>query len=90
MGEGVIDAVVSLRDTVAQIGGKIAGSFAAVLVDSLYGLSYKLIEMRAAGMAVAKGALHDDLRLGQVVDRPTHADLQRIALRGRRTDLLRM
>lgn len=50
----VIDAVVSLCDTVAQIGGKIAGGFAAVLVDRLHGLSYKLIEMRAAGMAVAK------------------------------------
>ena len=90
MGEGVIDAVVSLCDTVAQIGGKIAGGFAAVLVDRLHGLSYKLIEMRAAGMAVAKGALHHDLGFAQVINRPSHADLQRIALRGQRTYLLRM
>ena len=90
VGEGVIDAVVSLCDTVAQIGGKIAGGFAAVLVDRLHGLSYKLIEMRAAGMAVAKGALHHDLGFAQIINRPTHADLQRIALWGQRTYLLRM
>ena len=90
VGEGVIDAVVSLCDTVAQIGGKIAGGFAAVLVDRLHGLSYKLIEMRAAGMAVAKGALYHDLGFAQIINRPSHADLQRIALWCKCAYLLRM
>ena len=68
----------------------LAGGFAAVLVDRLHGLSYKLIEMRAAGMAVAKGALHHDLGFAQIINRPSHADLQRIALWCKCAYLLRM
>ena len=48
---------MTLCDAVAHISGKIAGSLAAVVVDRLHGFLDELIQMGAAGMAVAEGAL---------------------------------
>lgn len=73
VGEGVIDAVVSLCDTVAQIGCKIAGGFAAVLVDRLHGLSYKLIEMRAPGGCRQRCSPSMIWGLLRSSNRPSHA-----------------
>ena len=69
---------MTLCDAVAHIGGKVAGSFAAVVVDGLHGLLDELIQMGAAGVAVAKGAFHYDLGLGKVIDLPAHTHLQRV------------
>ena len=89
MGQRVVDAVVALCDAVAHIGCKIACSLAAVGVDCLYSLLHELIQMGAAGVAVAKGALHHDLGLCKVVHLPAHADLQRIVFRCQFTHCLR-
>ena len=80
VGQRVVDTVVALCDAVAHIGCKIACSLAAVGVDCLYSLLHKLIQMGAAGVAVAKGALHQDLGLGKVLDFPAHTHLQRVIL----------
>ena len=89
VGQRVVDAVVALCDTVAHIGCKIACSLAAVGVDCLYSLLHELIQMGAAGVAVAKGALHHDLGLCKVIHLPAHADLQRIVFRCQFTHCLR-
>ena len=89
VGQRVVDAVVALCDAVAHIGCKIACSLAAVGVDCLYSLLHELIQMGAAGVAVAKGALHHDLGLCKVVHLPAHADLQRIVFRCQFTHCLR-
>ena len=89
VGQGVVDAVVALCNAVAHIGCKVAGGLAAVFVDRLHGLLDELIQMGAAGVAVAKGALHHDLGLCKVVHLPAHADLQRIVFRCQFTHCLR-
>ena len=67
MGQRVVDAVMTLCDAVAHISGKIAGSLAAVVVDRLHGFLDELIQMGAAGVAVAEGAFHHDLGLGKIL-----------------------
>ena len=89
VGQGVVDAVMALCDAVTHIGGKIAGSLAAVVVDCLNRFLYELIQMGAARMAVTKGAFHHDLRLCKVFDLPTHAHLQRVIFRCQCADFLR-
>ena len=89
VGQGVVDAVVALCNAVAHIGGKVASGLAAVFVDRLHCLPDELIQMGAAGVAVAKGALHHDLGLCKVVHLPAHADLQRIVFRCQFTHCLR-
>ena len=89
VGQRIVDAVVTLCDAVAHIGGKIACSLAAVGVDSLHGLLHKLIQMGAAGVAVAEGALHHDLRLFQILYLPAHTDLQRVIFRRKLAHCLR-
>ena len=81
MGQRVVDAVMTLCDAVAHISGKIAGSLAAVVVDRLHGFLDELIQMGAAGVAVAEGAFHHDLGLGKILDLPAHTHLQRVILR---------
>ena len=80
MGQRVVDPVVALCDAVAHIGGEVAGSLAAVVVDCLHSLLDELVQMGAAGVAVTKGALHQDLGLGKVLDFPAHTHLQRVIL----------
>ena len=81
---------MSLCNAIAQIGGKIAGGLATVLVHGLHSLAYQLIQMCAAGMTVAKSTFHHDLGPEQVIDCPSHADLQRITFWRKRAYLLRM
>ena len=88
MGQRVVDAVVALCNAVAHIGCKVAGSLAAVFVDRLHCLLDELIQMGAAGVAVAKGALHQDLGLGKVIHLPAHAHLQRVIFGCQRADFL--
>ena len=78
MGQRVVDAVMTLCDAVAHISGKIAGSLAAVVVDRLHGFLDELIQMGAAGVAVAEGAFHHDLGLGKILDLPAHTHFQRV------------
>jgi len=80
VGQRVVDAVMTLCDAVTHIGGKIAGRLAAVIVDRLHGLLDELIQMGAAGVAVAEGALHHDLGFGKILDLPAHTHLQRVVL----------
>ena len=79
--ERVVDAVVALCDTVTHIGCEVAGRLTTVFVDGLHRLLHELIEVCAARMAVAEGALHHDLWLAEVLDLPAHTHLQRIILR---------
>ena len=78
VGQRVVDAVMTLCDAVAHIGGEVAGSLAAVVVDCLHSLLDELVQMGAAGVAVTKGALHQDLGLGKVLDLPAHTHFQRV------------
>ena len=55
-----------LRNAVAHIGCEVAGGLAAVFIHCQGRLFYKLIQMGAAGVAVAESALDKDLGLAQV------------------------
>ena len=90
MGQRVVDTIVALRDAVAHIGCEVAGRLAAVLIDGLHGLLDELVEVRTAGVAVAKRTLHENLRLAQVPYRPAHADFQRVVFGCQRANFLRM
>ena len=88
VGQRVVDTVMALCHAVAHVGGKIPGSLAAVVVHAADSLFHKDIQVAGARMAVAVGALHHDLGLAQVIDRPAHAHAQGVHLRGQGTDLL--
>ena len=79
-----------LCNTITHIGGKVTGCFAAVFINGLYSLLDELIQMGAAGVAVAKGAFHENLGLAQVGNRPPHTNFQRIIFGRQCTDFLRM
>ena len=79
--EGVVHPVVALRDAVAYVRGVVPGALASLIAYALDCGLDELVEMRRARMAVAEGAFNHDLRLVQILYRPSHPDLQRIVLR---------
>ena len=79
---------MALCDAITHIGCEVTGRLTTIFVDSLHRLLHELIEVRAARMAVAEGALHHDLRLTEVLDLPAHTHLQRIILRSQCTYFL--
>ena len=81
-GQGVVHAVVSLRHAVADVGGEVSRRPAARTGHGGHNLLRQAQQMRAAGMAVAKGAFHHDLRFTKILHGPAHAHAQRILLRG--------
>ena len=87
-GERIVDAVMPLRHTVADIRGKIAGGPAARLLDAIRRAVNQLKQMSAARVAVAECALDHDLGLGQILHRPAHAHAQRVLLRRELANLL--
>ena len=86
--ERVIDAVVSLRHAVAYICSKVARRVPARAAYSRSGGFHQTQQVRAAGMAVAKCALHHYLRFFQVGLRLPHTHAQRVDLRRKRPHLL--
>lgn len=79
---------MSLCHAIADIGGKVAGGFTAGLGDSGNCLIYKFQKVRTAGMTVAEGALHHNLRFGQIFYGPTHSHAQRVLFRGQCSNFL--
>ena len=61
LGENIMHAF-ALCHTVTNIGSKIPGSLTASFRHRRYRLLHQFQQMGAAGMAVAKGALHENLR----------------------------
>ena len=80
-GQGVVDAVVSLGLAVADVGDEIPGGLGPGLVRAPAGQLHQLQQMGAAGVAVSKGALHQNLGLFQILQPPAHAQAQRVHLR---------
>ena len=87
-GQGVVDAVVALGHTVTDVGGEVAGRLAAVVLHAGHRLLHQAQQMGTARVAVAEGALHHDLGLGQVLHRPAHAHAQGVLLRRDGADVL--
>ena len=79
-GEAEVDAVGTLTLAVADVGGKVPGAVAAGLGCALAGGVDQLVQMAAAGVAVAKGAFYDDLRLGKFIRRPAGTQTERVQL----------
>ena len=77
MRKRVVDTVMPLGDTVAHIGDKVSGSLATAGIYAIDSLAHQLVQMCAAGMAVSKGAFHENLGFCQILHRPAHADFQR-------------
>ena len=75
-----VDAVGTLTLAVADVGGKVPGAVAAGLGCALAGGVDQLVQMAAAGVAVAKGAFYDDLRLGKFIRRPAGTQTERVQL----------
>ena len=78
----------SVTLAVADVGGKIPGAVAAGLGCALAGGVDQLVKMAAAGVAVAKGAFYDDLRLGKFIRRPAGTQTQRVQLGSKPTHFL--
>ena len=80
-GQAVIDAVRALAFAIADIGAEIARAVTSGLGDTLARGGDELIQMAASGMAVAKGAFDQNLRLGKVLWFPACAQTQRVHFR---------
>ena len=89
MGQGIIDTVMPLGNTVTHIRGIVSGCLAAIGIHRFHCLLNELVQMGAAGMAVAKSAFHQNLRFSQIRYGPAHTDFQRIVFRSQNTNLLR-
>ena len=76
-----IDAVRPLALSVADIRAEVARAKTALLRDAPAGRLDQPVQMAAARMAVAEGALNHDLRLDKVLALPARADPQGIQLR---------
>ena len=81
----VVYAVVPLRNAVANVGGEVSRATTTLVVDSAHHLIDELHQVRTSGVRVAIGALDEYLRLVQILNCPTHTDLQRIILGRERT-----
>ena len=68
--------------SVADVGAGVPCAEAAGLGDALAHLLHQNAEVPAAGVAVAGGALNDDLGLGQVLRLPAGANPQRVQFGG--------
>ena len=88
MGEGIVNSVMPLGDSVTDIRRKITRAPAARIPDPFHGFFHKKIQVRASRMAVPEGAFHKNLRLIKILNRPTHADFQWIVFRGQCPDPL--
>ena len=73
---------MALGHTVTHIGGKIQSGFGSVFIGCLGCFLGKLIEMGAAGMALAVGAFNQYLGLFQIFGGPAHAHAQGVHFRG--------
>ena len=73
--QGVVDPIMPLGNTIADIRGKIPGALSSGVSNPFQCLVYKLVQMSASRMAVSKGALHHDLRFIQILNRPPHSNL---------------
>ena len=88
MSQGIIDSVMALGDSIADIGYIIACSFSSVIGNCPHSLFHKLIQVGASRMTVSKCAFHKNLRLGQILYRPSHTDFQRVIFRCKYSDFL--
>ena len=84
----VVDAVVTLCYAVAYVGGKVACSATSLVGDASHNLIDKLQKMGTTRVRIAKGALDHNLRLCQILNRPTHTNLQGVVLGGELTHSL--
>ena len=78
--QAVIDTVCTLAFTVAHIGAIVACAKSARLAYSRTNRIHQLIQVTAAGMAVAKRAFDKDLGLAQVFPLPASSNAKRIHL----------
>ena len=58
-----------------------SGSLAALCIHRVHRLLHQPVQMGTAGMAVTKGALHENLRFSKILHGPAHADFQRVVFR---------
>ena len=79
-GQRVVDAVVALGLTVANVGAEVTGTVATSLGNASAHLLDQLEQAGRTRVRIAKGRLDDDLRLVQVFDAPARAQAQRVHL----------
>ena len=79
-GQRVVDAVVALGLTVANVGAEVTGAVATSLGNASAHLLDQLKQAGRTRVRIAKGRLDDDLRLVQVFDAPARAQAQRVHL----------
>ena len=80
-GQAEVDAVGALAFPVADVRAVVARAEATGLSNALPGGLHQLIQMSAAGVAVAEGALDHDLRLGEILALPAGAQAKGIHFR---------
>ena len=78
--QGVVDAVVALRNAIAHVGSKVACRAPMSLAHTLTCLCHQLVKMCGARMAVAKRGGHHHLWKGKLRDGPPHAHAEGIGL----------
>ena len=79
-GQRVVDAVVSLGLTVADIGAEVTSTVTASLGNASTDLLDQLKQAGRTRVRVAERRLDNDLRLVQILDRPARAQAQRVHL----------
>jgi hypothetical protein len=84
----VVYAIVSLRYAIANVGCEVSCSATTLIGNASHHLIDKLHKVSATRMRITKGALYHNLRLCQILNRPTHTNLQGVILRGERTHSL--
>ena len=86
--EGIIDTVVALGLAVADIRAEISGAEAAGFKYTAAGFPDEPVQMAGSRMAVAEGALNEDLDPVKIFRLPAGADAERIHFRGKFAELL--
>ena len=79
-GQRVVDAVVALGFTVADVGAEVTSAVATSLGNAGAHLLDQLKQAGGTRVRVAERRLDDDLRLVQVLDAPARAQTQRVHL----------
>ena len=79
-GQRVVDAVVALGLTVANVGAEVTGAVATSLGNAGTDLLDQLEQAGRTRVRITECRLDDDLRLVQILDRPAGAQTQRVHL----------
>ncbi len=84
----IINAVMALCHSIADICCKISGCFSSLIAYPIYGFIHQLQQMSASRMTVPKGAFNHDLHFRKVLYLPAHTHPKRVHFRSQFPNIL--